>query len=40
MIMIISFVSQIDFYDQQGMGDTGVDDMDHAAGIESVGERR
>jgi hypothetical protein len=41
MIMIISFVPQIDFYEQQGKRDTGVDDIDlHAAGIERKGWRR
>jgi hypothetical protein len=39
MIMIISFVPQIDFYEQQGMGDTGVDDMDHMQPVSSPRER-
>jgi hypothetical protein len=41
MIMIISFVPQFDFSEQQGKRDTGVDDIDlHAAGIERKGWRR
>jgi hypothetical protein len=39
LFMIISFVPQIDFYEQQGMEDTGVDDRDLHAPVSSARER-